>query len=122
MSSILNDTKKVLGLAAEDTVFDLDVLMHINTVFSTLAQLGVGPVDGFAIEDAAATWDSFLAGDNRYNMIKTYMYLRVRLLFDPPSTSYLISATEKQIEQLEWRINAEREFQLAPLPLVVVAE
>jgi hypothetical protein len=108
-NSILTSTKKNLGISEDYDVFDQDVLTHINSVFSTLNQLGIGPTEGFAIEDAAATWDDFLGSDIRLNSVKTYVYLRVRLLFDPPSTSYHISALKEQITELEWRINAHRE-------------
>lgn len=107
--SILTTTKKVLNLADDYTPFDQDVIMHINSVFSTLSQLGVGPAEGFMIEDTAATWASFLEGDPRLNHIKTYVYLRVRMLFDPPQTGYLVQAMQDQIKELEWRINVQRE-------------
>jgi hypothetical protein len=109
-TSILTSTKNVLGIAEDYTVFDLDIITHINTAFSTLTQLGVGPVNGFMIEDETPVWDDFIPmGDFQYNSVKTYVYLRVRMLFDPPQTSYLITAMEKQIEQLEWRLNIHRE-------------
>ena len=107
--SILNSTKKVLGLAEDYTAFDVDVIMHINSVFSILNQLGIGPVDGFAIEDATPTWDLFLADVKPLNTVRSYMFLRVRMLFDPPATSYLQEAMAKQIQELEWRINVYRE-------------
>lgn len=107
--SILDSTKKVIGLAEDNTDFDVDIIMHINTAFSTLNQLGVGPDDGFAIEDADAVWSDFLMDVLPLNNIKTYVYLRVRMLFDPPTTSFTIAAMEKQIEELEWRINVYRE-------------
>jgi hypothetical protein len=107
--SILTDTKKVLGIDEEYTAFDLDILMHINSSFATLQQLGIGPVDGFEIEDATETWDTFLDGNKPYNQIKTYIYLRVRQLFDPPTTSYLLDAMQKQIGEIEWRLRALRE-------------
>jgi hypothetical protein len=109
MSSILNDTKKILQLADDYTAFDLDVLTHINTAFTTLNQLGIGPAEGFMIEDASAQWEDFLGGDPRLNSVKTYLYLKVRLVFDPPATSFHIAALEKQIEELEWRLNVQRE-------------
>lgn len=109
MDSILTSTKKVLGIAEEYTAFDLDVITHINTAFSILTQLGVGPVEGFMIEDSSATWQNFLADDMQYNSVKTYVYLKVRQLFDPPTTSYLISAFNEQIRELEWRLNVHRE-------------
>jgi hypothetical protein len=109
IASILNSTKKVLNLADDYTVFDQDIIMHINSVFSTLNQLGVGPEQGFMIEDEDAVWDDFLEGDLRLNNVKTYVYLRVRMLFDPPTIGYLIEAMKEQIKELEWRINAQRE-------------
>lgn len=107
--SILNSTKKILGIAEDYTVFDLDVITHINTAFSTLTQLGVGPAAGFMIEDATAEWTDFISDDLQYNSVKSYVFLRVRLLFDPPTTSYLITALEKQLQELEWRLNVHRE-------------
>lgn len=107
--SILISTKKILGLPADYTAFDLDVITHINSVFSTLHQLGVGPDLGFAIEDDVAEWGDFLGGDLLLNNVKTYMYLKVRLAFDPPTTSFTISAVEQQIRELEFRINVQRE-------------
>jgi hypothetical protein len=109
-TSILNSTKKVLGIAEDYTVFDEDIIMHINTAFSTLTQLGVGPPEGFMIEDAIAEWNDFITdGDPQYNSVKSYVFLKVSMLFDPPQTSYLIAAKEKQIQELEWRLNVHRE-------------
>ena len=107
--SILNSTKKILGISEDYTVFDLDIITHINTAFSTLTQLGVGPAQGFMIEDADAVWTDFIADDIQYNSVKSYVFLRVRQLFDPPTTSYLIAAYDKQIQELEWRLNVHRE-------------
>jgi len=110
--SILISTKKVLGIAEDYTVFDEDIIMHINTAFSTLTQLGVGPSAGFMIEDESAEWDEFLPaepGGLQYNAVKSYVFLKVSMLFDPPQTSYLIAAKEKQIQELEWRLNVHRE-------------
>lgn len=107
--SILNSIKKVLAIDPSYTAFDVDIIMHINSVFSTLNQLGIGPVEGFLIEDENATWDTFLGTDLRLNAVKSYVYLRVRNLFDPPSTSYMIEAQEAQIKELEWRLNVQRE-------------
>lgn len=107
--SILTSVKKLLGLTEADTSFDIDVMLHINSVFSTLQQLGIGPVDGFMIEDATVTWDAFLGNDPKLSAVKTYVYLRTRLLFDPPSTSYVIDSMNKQIQELEWRLNVQRE-------------
>jgi len=113
--SILTSTKKNLGIEESYTAFDPDIILHINSVFSTLNQLGIGPIDGFAIDDATAVWSYFLEGDLRLNSVKTYIYLRVRMLFDPPTTGYFVSAVQKQIEELEWRLNVVREFEDWPI-------
>lgn len=107
--SILTSVKKVLGIEESYTVFDADITMHINSVFSTLHQLGVGPTDGFSIEDEVAIWSDFIGDDARFNSVKTYVCLKVRILFDPPQTSYLIQAFETQAKELEWRMNTTRE-------------
>lgn len=109
IESILDSTKHALNLAEDYTPFDQDIILHINSVFSTINQLGVGPDAGFMIEDKNAVWSDFLEGDLRYNNIKTYVYLRVRLLFDPPTIGYLVEAMKEQIKELEWRINVQRE-------------
>lgn len=108
-SSILTDVKKVLGIDESYEAFDLDIMMHINSIFSVLTQLGIGPEDGFLVENKDQTWGQFLELDNRFNQVKTYVYLRVRLLFDPPATSFTIAAMERQIEELGWRLNVTRE-------------
>jgi hypothetical protein len=109
--SILKSTKNILGLADDYTVFDLQILTHINSVFSTLTQLGVGPPEGFMIEDDTAEWDDFvvMGDDPQFNAVKSYVYLRVKSLFDPPQFSYLIDAENAQIKELEWRLNVHRE-------------
>jgi len=109
MASILNSTKKALGLAEDYTPFDPEIIMHINSVLGTLNQLGIGPEMGYAIADATPTWEEFLGNDPRLNPAQSYMYLRVKFLFDPPDVGYLVTAFEKQIEQLEWRLNVVRE-------------
>lgn len=110
--SILISVKKVLGLADDYTAFDQDVLMAINSTFNTLTQLGVGPEEGFAIDDSTAEWSDFIGLDNNLNSVRTYVCLKVRMLFDPPTTSYLITAMEKQITELEFRLNVYREGEL----------
>jgi hypothetical protein len=109
IDSILDSTKKTLNLAPDYTAFDEDIIMHINSAFSTLNQLGVGPAEGFMIEDKDPTWDTFLGSDPRLNHVKSYVFLRVKLLFDPPSTGFHTTAIQKQIEELEWRMNVQRE-------------
>lgn len=108
--SILISTKKILGIADDYTVFDLDIITHINSAFSTLTQLGVGPSIGFMIEDSNAEWDDFIGVDLQINSVKSYVFLKVKQLFDPPATSYLITAHENQIRELEWRLNTRREM------------
>lgn len=117
--SILNSTKKALGLEPDYTAFDPEITMHINSIFSVLNQLGIGPAQGFMIEDDVPVWSDFLGSVMPFNSVKTYMYLRVRLLFDPPNTSYLIEAMETQKSELEWRISVERENQLLSLAEVI---
>lgn len=107
--SILNSIKKLLGIAETDTSFDADIIMHINSVFTILTQLGLGPSQGFMIQDAEQKWDDFLDDLYNFNSVKTLMYLRVRLFFDPPPTSFGIQAMEKQIQELEWRLNVQHE-------------
>ena len=110
-TSILISTKKILGIAEDYTAFDLDIITHINTAFSTLNQLGVGPVEGFMIEDETANWEDFidLENDLQFNNVKSYIYLKVRQYFDPPTTSYLLESFDRQIQELEWRLNVKRE-------------
>jgi hypothetical protein len=106
--SILSSTKKTLGVSASYTVFDQDIIMHINSVFAILNQLGLGPDEGFSIVDENDVWSDF-ESDARLNTIKSYVYLRVRLMFDPPTTSFLLAAIQEQIKELEWRLNVYRE-------------
>jgi hypothetical protein len=119
--SILNSTKKSLGLAESYTAFDPELIMHINTILGVLNQIGIGPGEGLAISDATTTWDALIDTDIRYNPVKTYMYLRVRMLFDPPTTSYLIEASQEQAAMLEWRLSTLRESVawIDPTPAVV---
>ena len=107
--SILDSVKKVLGFDPSYTAFDLDVIMHINSVFSDLNDLGIGPTDGFSITDNSSQWSAFLGSDLTLDRIKTYMFLRVRMIFDPPISGFAIDAMKKQIEQFEWRISVKRE-------------
>lgn len=110
MESILTSIKKLLGIAEEYTHFDADIIMHINTVFMTLTQLGVGPTNGFVIENADTYWEDFIADTTKLQAIKTYIYLKVRLVFDPSSLgSATLAAYERQIQELEWRLNVAAE-------------
>lgn len=118
--SILTSTKKNLGIEEDDESFDADIVLFINGVFSTLNQLGIGPEDGFSIADKTATWDAFIDSSLKLNSVRTYVYLKVRMLFDPPQTSYLIEALNRQAQELEWRLNVVREETEWVDPLVEV--
>lgn len=110
--SILNNLKKMLGIDTEFNAFDQDLIIHINSVFMTLHQLGVGPVQVFRISGNGETWSSFLAdsrSENDLSAVKDYIYLKLRILFDPPSSSYVLSALESQMKELEWRLNVQAE-------------
>jgi hypothetical protein len=110
--SILKSTRKVLQIGPDDESFDLDILTHINTAFSTLNDLGVGPQLGFAIEDDSAEWADFLPSEEdlpTLSRAKTFVFLQTRILFDPPTTSFLLAAYEKQIAECVWRISTQYE-------------
>lgn len=104
MESILTSIKKLLGITEEYEQFDTDIIIHINSVFSILTQLGVGPSEGFLIEDNGAVWTDFIPNSLKLELIKTYVYLKVKMMFDPPLSSAAIDAINKQISELEWRI------------------
>lgn len=108
-SSILASVKKILGIAEEDTSFDSVIIMHINSVLSILCQLGVGPESGFMIEDDSAVWSDFLGDSTKYTMVFNYVGLKVRMAFDPPQGSAVAEAINKNISELEWRINVRAE-------------
>lgn len=103
--SILLSIKKLLGLVEDDQAFDADIIIHINSVFMILQQLGIGPVDGFKIESQEETWDQFIQDDKLLEDVKTYIYLRVRLIFDPPLNSSIQGSIERTISELEFRLN-----------------
>ena len=110
MESILTSIKKLLGIAEEYTHFDADIVMHINSVFMTLTQLGVGPSEGFYIEDDSTYWEEFIEDPLKLQAIKTYIYLKVKLVFDPGSVgSSTLASYERQIQELEWRLNVAAE-------------
>lgn len=110
MESILTSIKKMLGLAEEYTQFDADIIMHINSVFTTLTQLGVGPSTGFYIEDSIAEWTDFIPDMTKLQSVKTYVYMKVRIIFDPASlAAATLAAYERQIQELEWRLNVAAE-------------
>lgn len=105
MESILTSVKKMLGIPEDYTHFDPDIIMHINSVFMTLTQIGVGPVDGFYIEDSTNTWAEFLGDPTKLQAVKTYMGLKVRLAFDPPASSTVMQCMKQVADEFEWRLN-----------------
>lgn len=109
MDSILTSIKKLLGIAEDYAEFDTDIIIHINTAFSKLNQLGVGPEEGFSIKDKTSVWTEFLADAKNLESVKTYVYLIVRLVFDPPQSSAVMTSMENTINQLEWRLNVAAE-------------
>ena len=104
MESILTSVKKLLGITEEYDHFDADLIMHINSVFMILTQLGVGPAEGFTIEDETTSWNEFV-GDSLIECVKSYMHLKVKLLFDPPLSSAHIESINRMISEFEWRLN-----------------
>lgn len=105
MDSILTSIKKLLGITEEYENFDQDIIMHINSAFMILNQLGVGPKNGFLIKDKSSTWDEFIPERSNLEAVKTYVHLKVKLMFDPPLSSTVIEAIKSQINELEWRLN-----------------
>ena len=105
MDSILTSVKKMLGIAEDCTDFDADIIMHINTVFMILNQLGVGPSTCFTIEDDIPTWRDFIPDGQNLEMVKSYMYMKVRLLFDPSASSTVMQSMNQAISEMEWRLN-----------------
>lgn len=107
--SILESVKKMLGIHEEYTHFDSDLIMHINSVFMILTQLGVGPKEGFAISDSVDTWNEFIPEDQNIQAVKTYMHHKVKLLFDPPLSATVMECMNRVVSELEWRLNIEVE-------------
>lgn len=126
-TSILRNTKKILGIGINDTSFDLDVILHINSAFSILNQMGVGLPEGFSIVDEVPLWSDFIFGFPEFvpylSLVKTCVYLRVRLAFDPPQIGFLLKALEDQLAEHEKRLSLAREstqwVDPDPLPLIV---
>lgn len=103
--SILVSIKKLLGIEEDYTHFDPDLIMHINSVFSILTQIGVGPSNGFSITGKDETWGEFMNNENRFSLVKSYTHLKVKLLFDPPLSSAGIESINRQISEFEWRLS-----------------
>lgn len=108
--SILITVKKMLGLDSNYTAFDTDIVVFINAAMMTLQQIGVGPLNGFTVTGATETWEDFLPSDMMLEGVKTYIYLSVKMTFDPPATSFVMDAMKQQKEELEWRLREQVEF------------
>ena len=110
MDSILTSIKKLLGITAEYKQFDPDLIIHINSVFLILKQLGIGPEQGFSISGEYETWDQFLPeGSTNFEAVKSYMHIKVKLLFDPPTSSAVMEAMNRMASEYEWRLDIEAE-------------
>lgn len=109
--SILSSIKTMLGLTDEYDAFDLSIINHINSVFTILSQIGVGPAEGFMIEDKNAVWSDFIQDMSLYQLVKSYMVLKVQLLFDPPMSSSVMECYKAQINEYEWRLKTMAENQ-----------
>ena len=107
--SILISVKKMLGMTEDYEPYDPVIIMHINSVLMILNQLGVGPSNGFSISDKTSTWSDFISDDTKLESVKSYVYLKVKLLFDPPLQSTVIEAMNRMVNELEWRLNVEAE-------------
>lgn len=107
--SILVSIKKMLGTDDNYPPFDADIIVHINSALMKLTQLGIGPKTGFMIADYTETWSDFLTNKVMLGAVKEYIYLSVKIMFDPPTNSFVMDAMKKQIEQLEWRLNVMAE-------------
>ena len=117
MSSILTTIKKMLGIGETDTSFDTDIIVHINTAMMILNHMGIGPEETFLITGATETWESFLGTTKNIDGVKSYVYLKVKLLFDPPTSSFVLEANNRIISELEWRLNNTTDAGLYPVPV-----
>lgn len=118
MESILTSIKKLLGIDEFCTHFDMDIIIHINSALMILTQLGIGPSGGFAITSNAETWTDFLGANKQIESVKTYVYLKVRSIFDPPQTSSVLEAINNQIKEFEWRLNVAVDPAIEETPVV----
>lgn len=106
MDSILTSIKKLLGISEDYEHFDADIIMHVNSVLMILTQLGVGPAEGFSIQDKTKTWADFLGDDSALlEGVRSYVYMKVRLMFDPPASSAVIESMTRLANEFEWRLN-----------------
>ena len=117
-NSILHDMKQMLGQDWDDTTYDLDIKNHINMVFFNLNQINVGPPEGFTIDDANTLWDAYIGDSKNLQAVKSYIYIKLRLIFDPPTNGFLVTSLEKQADKLEWTLMVEAD----PIPTPVIGE
>ena len=103
--SILVSIKKLLGISEDYDYFDQDIIMHINAAFMVLTQLGIGPSEGFLITDDTDTWSDFIDDLTNLGSIQSYVYMKVKLMFDPPQNSFTVDSMQKLVNELEWRLN-----------------
>lgn len=108
--SILVTIKKLLGITEDYDAFDLDVITFINSAMMTLQQLGVGPTRGFTVSGESETWSEFLPSDMMLEGVKHYIFLCVKMVFDPPANSFVMEAMKQQKEELEWRLREQAEY------------
>lgn len=112
MESILTSIKLLLGITEDYEAFDQQILAHINSVFMILTQLGIGPQEGFMITSKVDTWNEFISDEKKMQLVKSYIHLKVKMLFDPPSSSAVMDSTNRMINEFEWRLNSQAESKL----------
>lgn len=105
MESILTSIKKMLGIEEEYTHFDEELIMYINSVLMGLTQIGVGPAEGYSIKDRNDFWADYLGNNTNLEAVKSYIYMKVRLIFDPPSSGFVLDSIERLTKEMEWRLN-----------------
>lgn len=110
-NSILNTIKILVGIEPDDTAFDTNIIVLINSAIMTLRQLGIGPPKGFVVTDSTLQWSDYMPDDNIYESVKEYIHLKVAIIFDPPTSSYVLEEMKRQISELEWRLKTEKENQ-----------
>lgn len=114
MSSILQTIKKLLGIAPEETAFDTDIMLHINTTFAILNQLNIGPPEGFRISDSTEVWSDYETTLN-LAMVETFIHLKVKLIFDPPASNAVIESINRTLSELEFRLYIEGDPKITPV-------
>ncbi len=110
MNSILDSMKQLLGMNIDDEDFNAELIIHINSVFTILHDIGVGPVDGFSIGDETATWDLYPVNSMMRDLIKTYMFLKIKMVFDPSASSSITETTKSLLAEYEWRLQGMSEY------------